>query len=805
MASYAKRCSEAGVQPIRELKEALEYGYKTCTIHVDRALSAIEVDAFTSAIARSSLQCLTLEKLVMPEEGWLAVTSAASSCGLTGLQISSAILGDMEPSLFAAALGRLTSLQWLRLSNAELDHEFVTALVKTPLMSMGSSLARLELCYNNIGDQGAIAIAHTIVMKDLNLRFLDLSYNGVGDEGAQAVGYALAGEHKGGGKPTIEILELEGNQIGDMGGVALGAALFKTPHLLRLNLGANDLGQTAIHAIADSLLTGAAGLRELLVDDNQFTEAALVHLLQAVEEHGGLHQLDVRGIPLQAASSKAAVDLIRSQCELKILKLDVGGAQHAASIAKALQQVSSKLEEVVLGGEVDIASRRAVEDALEQNRAIREAHGSEVAQPTPEQATSRVLGAYITSAQTATSPSLMAPKTPSKSIKKSSPTKSRAPSSARISPNKPLKPAMNVRDRDILNPKTPKIGRRGTYCGKYQSENKRIMSSSVGGGAQAMAGEIFRKCDLNQSNYLERDEFRLAMEVAGLLGDVKPSEAGSYCDMLFGKLDRDGDGRMTVHEFGEIFSVEMAKLSVNSRRQKIDIPESFQAAVPSGYANSEELRQVFDSFCSFGHGHGITRQARLDKMNSFQFSKLCRDAGFTQPRGPLSPSALDVIFTKANKYNQSNRNLSYKSFLESLALVAFEMNCTFDKVVAMLGVSPIQRPAVTTSQDQESSADSPKEKKTKRQQRKQEAPSLTAQKAQGTDLASANKMDNTSRKLFNEPSPSQATPAAGALEAASLADVLTERLRVELDSFRVGLEDRLSGIESRLQAVESQK
>ena len=50
---------------------------------------------------------------------------------------------------------------------------------------------------------------------------------------------------------------------------------------------------------------------------------------------------------------------------------------------------------------------------------------------------------------------------------------------------------------------------------------------------------------------------------------------------------------------------------------------------------------------------------------------------------------------QANKYNQSIRNLSYKSFLESLALVAFEMDCGFDDVVAMLGVTPIAHSTAT--------------------------------------------------------------------------------------------------------------
>mmetsp|Transcript_21479 Transcript_21479/g.51255 ORF Transcript_21479/g.51255 Transcript_21479/m.51255 type:complete len:120 (-) Transcript_21479:1161-1520(-) len=44
-----------------------------------------------------------------------------------------------------------------------------------------------------------------------------------------------------------------------------------------------------------------------------------------------------------------------------------------------------------------------------------------------------------------------------------------------------------------------------------------------GGGAQAIAGEIFRNCDKNESGYLERDEFRAALRMAGVLVDVKPA------------------------------------------------------------------------------------------------------------------------------------------------------------------------------------------------------------------------------------------------------------------------------------------
>ena len=131
-----------------------------------------------------------------------------------------------------------------------------------------------------------------------------------------------------------------------MGGVALGAALFKAKTLGRLNLGANDLGHTALHALSDSLMSGASGkqfcspmyssakmearhvvksigpfltlsymfwnpsgLKELMLDDNRMHAADLVYLIQAVSQHRGLWLLDIRGTHLQASvrSSPALV------------------------------------------------------------------------------------------------------------------------------------------------------------------------------------------------------------------------------------------------------------------------------------------------------------------------------------------------------------------------------------------------------------------------------------------------------------------------------------------------------------------
>lgn len=88
-----------------------------------------------------------------------------------------------------------------------------------------------------------------------------------------------------------------------MGGIALGVALLNAPLLMRANLGRNNLGDAAMHAVAESLSHGATGLKELLLERNGAGEESLITLLEAATTHGHLYQLDIRGMTLHAAVS----------------------------------------------------------------------------------------------------------------------------------------------------------------------------------------------------------------------------------------------------------------------------------------------------------------------------------------------------------------------------------------------------------------------------------------------------------------------------------------------------------------------
>eukprot|EP00873_Tetraselmis_striata_P045235 jgi/Tetstr1/465499/TSEL_000882.t1 len=804
---YASKCAELGIQPLPELHAALASGSSACRLGPTGPLDDRDIEALSLALAHSGIVDLSLERLQMPEEGWLALTSAANACGLRCLSMNSCPLGGYT-SLIAAAIGRLTSVQWLRLSNADLDGQFVSGLVQTPLLSGKSKLLRLELCHNNIGCSGATAIAHAMVTNGVNLKFLDLSYNGIGDDGARALGFALSGARKGSVHRTagVEILEMEGNQIGDMGGIALGVALLNAPLLMRANLGRNNLGDAAMHAVAESLSHGATGLKELLLERNGAGEESLITLLEAATTHGHLYQLDIRGMTLHAASSKVACQMIRAHRSMQSLKMDVAVPQHAADLARALRS-NTRLVELVLGGQVGESALGDIQRLLarNQNPELAEAEAAASLEP----AAAPVVGTSsfkVPSSAAESEPARPQSAAPKKNTKPAAGRGAYRPASAQPTARSgPLKPHVNVSDQRVLNPKTPNIGRRGTYCGKYQSDTKDIMTSVVGGGAQAMAGEIFRKCDRNSSNYLEREEFPAALKMSGLLEEAKAQGAG-YVDFLFNKADKNRDGKLSVHEWGEYFAVEMAKCSVDNRRQKLDIPESFQAAVPRGYLHHPELKEVFAGFCAFGYGHGATRQGHTAKMNGFQFRKLMRDAGImhdtgvggSEPKGRLSPTSIDVIFAKANKYNWRVRNLTYPSFLECLALVAFEVKKSFADVVRMMGVEPLE------GEPQEFGEDEPRYNVTPAVKSKQGGSKQKQRARAQYEKMSPDKYEAAREvKAPEAPGPAAAPAApAGGIDTAALAALLSQQIRSEMEALRGGIEQRLSNIEQRVMAHE---
>ncbi|NUX01354.1 hypothetical protein GO685_02370 [Wolbachia endosymbiont of Madathamugadia hiepei] len=87
---------------------------------------------------------------------------------------------------------KLQNLKWLDLSYNNIGNEGVLALSKAFENGKLQNLRKLYLFSNNIGNEGVLALSKAFENDKLqNLKWLDLSYNNIGNEGALALNEAL--------------------------------------------------------------------------------------------------------------------------------------------------------------------------------------------------------------------------------------------------------------------------------------------------------------------------------------------------------------------------------------------------------------------------------------------------------------------------------------------------------------------------------------------------------------------------------------------------------------------------------------
>ena len=140
-------------------------------------------------------------------------------------------------------------------------------------------LAELQLSANNIGDNGAIAIADALKSGTTVLTNLGLSSNNIGPEGAKAIADALQS-----GMSMLTKLSLEHNNIGPEGAKAIAGALKSGKAVLTtLFLNNNKIDDDGAMAIAGALFSGTAVLIKLVLWHNNLGNAGEKAMRDAVK------------------------------------------------------------------------------------------------------------------------------------------------------------------------------------------------------------------------------------------------------------------------------------------------------------------------------------------------------------------------------------------------------------------------------------------------------------------------------------------------------------------------------------------
>ncbi len=151
-----------------------------------------------------------------------------------------------------------------------LDNNDITYLVNFLQSDDGAHITSLDLSYNNISNQKAIAISN--VLPKTSITSLNLSYNNIGNQGTIAISKVLP-------RTLITSLDLMYNNIGPEGAIAIANALPKTS-ITALNLRRNHIGDEGTIAIAEALPNTSITILDLSRNNigNQGAQAIVANL-----------------------------------------------------------------------------------------------------------------------------------------------------------------------------------------------------------------------------------------------------------------------------------------------------------------------------------------------------------------------------------------------------------------------------------------------------------------------------------------------------------------------------------------------
>jgi len=203
---------------------------------------------------------------------------------LTNLNLFGNSIGPEGAAAIAEALkSGMAVLTECNVRGNNLNNESANALAKVAtekrVMLFGIKQDQTEADFSS---QGLGPVDAVLVASDLRvsavLTHLDLAGNELGADGAKAIAGALSS-----GMAVLTSLDISFNYIGPQLGVIMAEVLEKNAVLTDLNLRDNDLGPQGAAAIAEALKSGMAVLTTIDLQYNGFDASAKNALADAVK------------------------------------------------------------------------------------------------------------------------------------------------------------------------------------------------------------------------------------------------------------------------------------------------------------------------------------------------------------------------------------------------------------------------------------------------------------------------------------------------------------------------------------------
>jgi Ran GTPase-activating protein (RanGAP) involved in mRNA processing and transport len=233
------------------------------------------------------------------------------------------------------------SLQRLYLVNTEAGVQGAEHIAD--LLEESSSLRELYLCENELGDEGVTIICRG-VLASTSLRLIDLRSNGItaaaalsiqgvvarsqfllslglgnnelGNNGAAAIARGLQGLNC-----VVQKLDLSENKIEKAGGRAIASILHLNKSLNDLNLSFNPIGDEGAGFIASALRRNLTLCRLVLRRCNMTNEGATL-FARSLPLMGGLRELLLNKNNIDSVGSAALIKALRANVEIEYLQVE---------------------------------------------------------------------------------------------------------------------------------------------------------------------------------------------------------------------------------------------------------------------------------------------------------------------------------------------------------------------------------------------------------------------------------------------------------------------------------------------------
>ena len=282
---------------------------------------------------------------------------------LTSLNLGFNNIGDQGAQAIAEILANNTTLTSLNLRSNNIDDQGAQAIAKA--LANNTTLTSLNLGWNNIDDQGVQAIAEALA-NNTTLTSLDFYDNNIGDQGAQAIAESLRDN------TTLTYLVLSTNNIGLQGAQAIAEALANNTTLTRLDLYDNNIGDQGARAIAKGLANNTT-LTSLDLSWNYIGAQGAQAIAEGLRNNTTLTSLNLRLNNIGYQGAQAIAQVLANNTTLTSLNLYNNniGYQGAQAIADALRE-NTTLTRLNLkdNNPIDLPLTNQIETLLNRNQVI---------------------------------------------------------------------------------------------------------------------------------------------------------------------------------------------------------------------------------------------------------------------------------------------------------------------------------------------------------------------------------------------------------------------------------------------------